>query len=61
MHGQEGALIIMEERIGQISAIADRNLQSAIGTKNSSGMLEKEAEALKAQVNKFSLKGGGGR
>ena len=51
----------MEERIGQISAIADRNLQSAIGTKNSSGMLEKEAEALKAQVNKFSLKGGGGR
>lgn len=61
VHGQEGALIIMEERIGQISAIADRNLQSAIGTKNSSGMLEKEAEALKAQVNKFSLKGGGGR
>jgi len=61
VHGQEGALIIMEERIGQISAIADRNLRSAIGTKNSSGMLEKEAEALKAQVNKFSLKGGGGR
>jgi methyl-accepting chemotaxis protein len=46
----------MEERIETISAIADRNLQNAGGTEQSSGMLAKEAEALQAQVRKFVLK-----
>ncbi|MCI8284579.1 MAG: HAMP domain-containing protein [Firmicutes bacterium] len=54
--GQEKALNIMEERIDVISAIADRNLQNASGTEQSSGMLAKEAEALKSQVRKFVLK-----
>ncbi len=58
VQGQENALSVMEERIGQISAIADRNLQNAVGTKQASGHLEQEAEALKAQVKKFVLKGG---
>ena len=46
----------MEERIGMISAIADRNLQNAEGTEESSGLLAKEAEALRYQVKKFVLK-----
>lgn len=54
--GQESALTIMEERIDTISAIADRNLQNASGTKQSSGMLAKEAETLQSRVKKFVLK-----
>jgi methyl-accepting chemotaxis protein len=46
----------MEERISAISAIADRNLQNAGETEQSSGSLAKEAEALQAQVQKFILK-----
>ncbi len=61
VQGQEGALIVMEERIGAISAIADRNLQNAGGTEQSSGLLAKEAEALQYQVKKFVLKGAGNR
>ncbi len=56
VHGQESALAIMEERISAISTIADQNLQNAGGMKQSSGMLEKEAEALRSQVVKFNLK-----
>ena len=48
----------MEERIGTISSIADRNLQNAEGTEQSSGLLAKEAEKLQAQVSKFDLKEG---
>ncbi len=54
--GQENALVIMDERIESISDIADKNLQNAGGTKNSSGLLAKEAEQLKVQVNKFVCK-----
>ena len=53
MQGQEEALAIMEEKIGTISSIADRNLQNAEGTEQSSGLLAREAEALSAQVEKF--------
>lgn len=53
---QENALTIMDERIENISAIADRNLQNASGTEQSSGLLAQEAESLRAQVNKFALK-----
>lgn len=56
VEGQESALAIMEERIEAISSIADRNLQNAGGTETSSRSLEKEAEALRAQVQKFVLK-----
>lgn len=56
VHGQEDALEIMEERIGTISSLADRNLQNAEGTKQSSGLLAKEAEKLQFQVKKFVLK-----
>lgn len=56
VQGQEDALVSMEERIATISAIADRNLQSAGGTSQSSGLLAKEAEELQAQVGKFALK-----
>ncbi len=58
VHGQESALCIMEERIEAISAIADRNLQNAVGTEQSSGLLAKEAESLQSQVRKFVLKEG---
>lgn len=54
--GQENALVIMDERIESISDIADKNLQNAGETKNSSGLLAKEAEQLKVQVNKFVCK-----
>lgn len=57
VQGQEKALKCMEERIATISAIADRNLQNAGGTSESSGLLAKEAEELQAQVKKFALKG----
>ncbi len=56
VHGQENALSVMEERIGTISAIADRNLQNAQGTEQSSELLAKEAEKLQAKVNHFVLK-----
>ncbi len=56
VQGQEDALISMEERIATISAIADRNLQNAGGTNQSSLSLAKEAEELQAQVKKFALK-----
>lgn len=56
VEGQESALTIMEERIENISSIADRNLQNAGGTEQSSGLLAKEAEALQSQVEKFVLK-----
>ncbi|MDE5716066.1 MAG: Cache 3/Cache 2 fusion domain-containing protein [Lachnospiraceae bacterium] len=56
VQGQESALLSMEERIATISAIADRNLQNAGGTSQSSGLLAKEAEELQAQVGKFALK-----
>ncbi len=56
VQGQELALTVMEERISTISAIADRNLQNAGETEQSSGSLAKEAEALQAQVKKFILK-----
>ena len=57
VEGQENAIAVMEERIEHISAIADRNLQNAVGTKHSSGLLEQEAESLRAQVKKFVVKG----
>ncbi len=53
---QESALVTMEERIETISAIADRNLQNAEGTEQSSGLLAREAEKLQAQVKNFILK-----
>ena len=56
VQSQENALGIMEERIETISAIAGRNLQNAIGTDQSSGLLAREAEALRSQVRKFVLK-----
>ncbi len=56
VQGQENALTVMEERIETISSIADQNLQNAGGTKQSSGLLAKEAEELQAQVKKFVLK-----
>ncbi len=56
VQGQENALISMEERIATISSIADRNLQNAVGTSQSSELLAKEAEELQVQVKKFTLK-----
>ncbi len=56
VQGQSDALASMEERIAAISDIADRNLQNAGGTSQSSGLLAKEAEELQAQVKKFALK-----
>ena len=56
VQGQEAALTVMEERIAAISGIADRNLQNAGETEQSSGSLAKEAEALQSQVRKFVLK-----
>ncbi len=61
VQGQETALAVMEERIDAISSIADRNLQNAKETEQSSGSLAKEAEALQSQVQKFTLKEGDGK
>ena len=61
VQGQELALSVMEERIATISAIADRNLQNAGETEQSSGSLAKEAESLQSQVRKFILKEKRGR
>ncbi len=58
VQGQANALTVMEERIENISDIADRNLQNAGGTESASGLLAKEAEALQDQVKKFVLKEG---
>lgn len=56
VRGQEHALNVMEERIATISTIADRNLQNAEETEQSSGSLAKEAEELQDRVQKFKLK-----
>ena len=56
VQGQELALSVMEERIATISDIADRNLQNAGETEQSSGSLAKEAESLQSHVRKFILK-----
>ena len=56
VQGQKSALSVMEERINTISAIADRNLQNAGETEQSSGSLAREAESLQSQVQKFILK-----
>lgn len=56
VQGQENTLSVMEERIGTISGIADRNLQNAEGTEESSGLLAREAEKLQIQVKNFVLK-----
>ncbi len=61
VQGQQSALTIMEERIENISTIADRNLQNAMGTEQSSGLLAKEAESLRVQVKEFVLKEDGDR
>ena len=53
---QENAIAIMEERIETISSIADRNLQNAGGTAQSSGLLAKEAEALRSRIGTFVLR-----
>ncbi len=56
VQSQEIALSAMEARIATISDIADRNLQNAKETEQSSGSLAREAEALQSQVRKFILK-----
>ena len=56
IQSQEIALTSMEARIATISAIADRNLQNAGETEQSSGSLAKEAASLQSQVQKFILK-----
>ena len=61
VQGQETALAVMEARIATISDIADRNLQNAGETEQSSGSLAKEAESLQSQVRKFILKEKRGR
>jgi methyl-accepting chemotaxis protein len=61
VQSQEEALVSMEEKIGTISAITERNLESAENTEISSGLLAKEAEALRFQVKRFVVKGGNGR
>ena len=56
VQSQESALSIMEERIETIAAIAERNLENATGTEQSSGLLAKEAESLRFQVKRFVVK-----
>ena len=58
---QKSALSVMEERIAAISSIAERNLQNAGETEQSSALLAREAEALQSQVQKFVLKEEGDR
>ena len=58
VRSQESALIIMDDRIANILAIADRNLQNAGGMEQASGSLAEEAEVLQAKVRRFVLKGG---
>ena len=54
-------MALMEERIEEISSITDRNLQNAGETEQASGLLAKEAEALRFQVEKFVLQEENGR
>ena len=61
VQGQKSALSVMEERIASISSIAERNLQNAGETEQSSALLAREAEALQSQVQKFVLKEEGDR
>lgn len=61
VQGQKSALSVMEERIEAISSIAERNLQNAGETEQSSALLAREAEALQSQVQKFVLKEEGDR
>ena len=56
VQGQKSALATMEERIEDISAIANHNLQNATRTEQASGLLAKEAESLRSEVNRFVLK-----
>ncbi len=56
IQSQEIALTSMEARIATISDIADRNLQNAGETEQSSGSLAKEAASLQSHVQKFILK-----
>lgn len=53
---QRSALSHMEEKIETISAIADRNLQSAGDTAQSSTLLAQEADELQSQVRRFVLR-----
>ena len=53
---QQSALIHMEEKIETISAIADRNLQSAGDTAQSSTLLAQEADELQSQIRRFILR-----
>lgn len=53
---QQNALVHMEEKIETISIIADRNLQSAGETAQSSSTLAQEADELQAQVRRFVLR-----
>ncbi len=61
VQGQKSALATMEERIEDISAIANHNLQNATRTEQASGLLAKEAESLRSEVNRFVLKEEGNR
>jgi len=54
---QEEALLVMEQKIGEISAVADRNLQNAGEMEQSSGTLAQEASALQERVRSLTLKG----
>lgn len=58
VQGQESALALMEERIEEISSITERNLQNAGETEQASGLLSREAEALRFQVEKFVVQEG---
>lgn len=61
VESQEGALASMEGRIEVISSAANRNLQNAAQTEQSSGMLADEAERLQSHVRRFRLKEGRGK
>ena len=61
VESQEGALASMEGRIEVISSAANRNLQNAAQTEQSSGMLADEAERLQSHVRRFRLKEGHGK
>ncbi len=61
VESQESALASMEGRIEVISSAADRNLQNAARTEQSSGMLADEAERLQSHVRRFRLKEGHGK
>ena len=56
VQGQKAALSIIETRIGEITDIADRNLQNAGESEQASALLAREASALQAKVEQFTLK-----